>query len=74
MRDVFERFAQYLSKYTYPTLAITVEEMLVAYRGYKCSFIVYIKDKLDRYGIKFWVLTDMPMNDLFITFNHTRVY
>ena len=58
MRSVFDRFAENLSKFTFPTDALTVDEMLLSYRGHKCSFVVYMKDKPDSYGIKFWVLAD----------------
>ena len=58
LREIFDDFAENLSRYSNPSESVTVDEMTVAYRGFKCSFVVYNKDKPNPYGIKLWTLAD----------------
>ena len=58
LRDVFDDFAKNLSLYSNPSGNVTIDEMTVPYRGFKCGFVVYNKDKPNPYGIKLWMLAD----------------
>ena len=40
-----------------PRRDLTVDEILLGFRG-RCSFRMYIKNKLDKYGLKFFALND----------------
>jgi hypothetical protein len=41
-----------------PSGNVTVDEQLVPFRG-RCSFVQYMPNKPSKYGIKFWVLSDV---------------
>ena len=58
IRDVFTTFISMCkSKYTYD-FSLTVDEQLMPLKS-RCSFITFMPNKLDKYGIKFWVLVDV---------------
>ena len=45
LRDVTDDYAKSLSMYSYPSEMLTVDEMTVPYRGYKCGFVVHNKEQ-----------------------------
>ena len=57
IRIVSDRLQKnFVEKYR-PGKYLTVDERMINYRG-RCSFIVYMKDKPDPYGIKIWAICD----------------
>ena len=58
IRDVFTTFISMCkSKYTCD-FSLTVDEQLMPLKS-RCSFITFMPNKPDKYGIKFWVLVDV---------------
>ena len=58
IRDVFTTFISLRkSKYTCD-LSLTVDEQLMPLKS-RCSFIIFMPNKPDKYGIKFWILLDV---------------
>ena len=58
IRDVFSIFTSMCrSKYTCD-FSLTVDEQLMPLKS-RCSFITFMPNKPDKYGIKFWVLVDV---------------
>lgn len=58
IRDVFTTFTSMCkSKYTCD-FSLTVDEQLMPLKS-RCSFITFMPNKPDKYGIKFWVLVDV---------------
>ena len=61
IRQVFEHFAnQCQKKYTCKFL-LTVDEQLMPLKS-RCSFLTFMPNKPDKYGVKFWVLADVETN------------
>ena len=58
IRFIFESFTKQLPRYFVPGENITVDEQLVPFRG-RCSFVQYMRNKPSRYGLKFWMLSDV---------------
>ncbi|GLV46289.1 hypothetical protein CBL_20698, partial [Carabus blaptoides fortunei] len=56
-RSLFDRFGQSCSAHYTPGEYVTIDEMLVAFRG-RCSFRQYIANKPAKYGIKIYALAD----------------
>ena len=57
IREVFDIFIKQLRRYFTPTECLTIDEMLVKFRGNaRCR--VYMKDKPGKYGLLFQVITD----------------
>ena len=58
IRQGFENFTnQCQKKYTH-TFSLTVDEQLMPLKS-RCSFVTFMPNKPDKYGVKFWVLTDV---------------
>ena len=58
IRQVFEHFAnQCQTKYTCK-FSLTVDEQLMPLKS-RCSFVTFMPNKPDKYGVKFWVLADV---------------
>ena len=58
IRYIFDIFTKQLSKYYVPGENLTVDEQLVPFRG-RCCFVQYMPSKPAKYGLKFWVLSDV---------------
>lgn len=59
IREVTDVFSNRCKEKYIPSEQVTVDEMLSAYRG-KCPFRVYIPSKPAKYGIKIWIIADVP--------------
>ncbi|XP_023212527.1 uncharacterized protein LOC111615331 [Centruroides sculpturatus] len=57
IRDLFEMFVENCVKNYSPSKFVTIDEMLVAFRG-KCPFRQYIPSKPSKYGIKIQAMAD----------------
>ena len=57
VREVFDVFNSQLRKYLKPSECLTIDEMLVKFRG-NARFRVHMKDKPGKYGLLFHVVTD----------------
>ncbi|XP_050510423.1 piggyBac transposable element-derived protein 4-like isoform X2 [Diabrotica virgifera virgifera] len=57
IRDIFTKFVQNCQASYYVGESVTIDEMLVAFRG-SCPFRQYIPSKLSKYGIKVYALVD----------------
>ena len=58
IREAFEKFSSlYRSKFVCDYL-LTIDEQLMPCKS-RCSFVTYMPNKPDKYGIKFWVLVDV---------------
>lgn len=57
IKDLFEEFVQRSRKNYIPGEFLTVDEMLVAFRG-RCGFRMYMPNKPAKYGIKLQILAD----------------
>jgi hypothetical protein len=58
IRYIFELFVKQLPKHFVPGENLTVDEQLVPFRG-RCCFVQYMPKKPAKYGLKFWVLSDV---------------
>ncbi|CAF1227272.1 unnamed protein product [Rotaria sordida] len=58
IRYIFELFVKQLPKHFVPCENLTVDEQLVPLRG-RCCLVQYIPNKPAKYGLKFWVLSDV---------------
>jgi hypothetical protein len=56
-REFWTKFITRCKANYFPDVHVTVDEMLVTYRG-RCPFKMYIPSKPGRYGLKIWVLAD----------------
>ena len=58
IRQIFQHFAnQCQKKYTCKFL-LTVDEQLMPLKS-RCSFVTFMPNKPDKYGVKFWVVADV---------------
>ena len=58
IRQIFQHFAnQCQKKYTCKFL-LTVDEQVMPLKS-RCSFVTFMPNKPDKYGVKFWVLADV---------------
>ena len=57
IREVFDIFNKQLRRYLTPTECLTIDEMLVKFRG-NARFRVYMKNTPGKYGLLFRVITD----------------
>ena len=58
IREIFEKFSyNCATKYT-PTFSLTIDEQLMPMKNH-CPFIVYMPNKPDKFGIKFWLLVEV---------------
>ena len=58
IREIFEKFSyNCATKYT-PTFSLTIDEKLMPMKN-RCPFIVYMPNKPDKFGIKFWLLVEV---------------
>ena len=57
IRDLFETFVQNCLRNYSPLEFVTIDEMLVAFRG-RCPFRQYIPNKPEKYGIKIQAMAD----------------
>lgn len=57
IRHIFESFTNNLKRAYNPTEFVTIDEMLVGFRG-RCSWIQYIPSKPAKYGLKLFALCD----------------
>jgi hypothetical protein len=44
---------------------VTIDEMILRYRGSYCSIRQYMPKKPEKWGIKFWVLADLVLKFIF---------
>ena len=58
IREIFEKFSiNCATKYT-PTFSLTIDEQFMPMKNH-CSFIVYMPNKSDKFGKKFWLLVEV---------------
>ena len=58
IREIFEKFSNHcVTKYT-PMFCLIIDEQLMPKKN-RCLFIVYMPNKLDKFGIKFWLLVEV---------------
>lgn len=57
VQGMLRKFDQNLRRYYEPGCLLTVDEMLVEFRG-RAPFRVYMKSKPGRYGLKVWTVVD----------------
>ena len=58
IRQGFENFTNQCQKKYTRTFSLTVDEQLMPLKSC-CSFVTFMSNKPDKYGVKFWVLTDV---------------
>ena len=58
IRQVFEHFANQCQKKHICQFSLTVDEQLMSLKSH-CSFVTFMPNKPDKYGVKFWVLVDV---------------
>ena len=58
IRQVFEHFANHCQKKYTCKFSLTVDEQLMPLKSC-CSFVTFMPNKPDKYGVKFWVLADV---------------
>ena len=58
IRQVFENFTNQCQKKYTRTFSLTVDEQLMPLKS-RCFFMTFMPNKRDKYGEKFWVLTDV---------------
>ena len=58
IRDIFDRFAMNCRKVYTPSFSLTIDEQLLPIKS-RCPFIVYMPNKPDKFGIKFWMLAEV---------------
>ncbi|CAF4217096.1 unnamed protein product, partial [Rotaria sordida] len=58
IRYIFELFVKQLPKHLVPGENLTFDEQLVPFRG-RCCFVQYMPNKPTKYGLKFWILSDV---------------
>lgn len=57
IREVFEEFASNCSSHYIPHYSVCIDEQLMPLKC-RCRFIVYMPNKPDKFGMKFWLLVD----------------
>ncbi|KAB0804107.1 hypothetical protein PPYR_01077 [Photinus pyralis] len=70
IREIFETFIQNCRNCYTPGESLTIDEMLVGFRG-RCSFRVYMKNKPNKYGLKVLCLCDAKTHYLLNAFVYT---
>lgn len=70
IREIFESFIQNCKNCYSPGESLTIDEMLVGFRG-RCSFRVYMKSKPNKYGLKILCLCDAKTHYLLNAFVYT---
>lgn len=70
IREIFETFIQNCKNCYIPGESLTIDEMLVGFRG-RCSFRVYMKSKPNKYGLKIICLCDAKTHYLLNAFVYT---
>ena len=58
IREIFEKFSNNCATKYSPTFSLTVDEQLMPMKN-RCPFIVYMPNKPDIFGIKFWILVEI---------------
>ena len=58
IRHVFQEFSTSCQKNYTCDFSLTVDEQLMPLKS-RCSFITFMPNKPDKYGVKFWVLADV---------------
>lgn len=58
IRDIFDDFVKNCLRNYTPHYSLTVDEQLLPMKN-RCPFIVYIPNKPDKFGIKFWILAEV---------------
>ena len=58
IRQGFENFTNQCQKKYTRTFSLTVDEQLMPLKS-RCSFVTFMPNNPDKYGVKFWVLTDV---------------
>ena len=58
IRDIFDRFAMNCRKMYTPSFSLTIDEQLLHIKS-RCPFVVYMPNKPDKFGIKFWMLAEV---------------
>ena len=63
IRQVFEHFANQCQKKYACKFSLTVDEQLMPLKS-RCSFVTFMPNKPDKYGVKFWVLADVYVSNI----------
>ena len=58
IREVFEEFVNNCTNSYTPNYSLTIDEQLLPMKN-RCPFIVFMPNKPDKFGIKFWVLAEV---------------
>ena len=58
IRQVFEHFANQCQKKYTCKFSLTVDEQLMPLKS-RCSFVTFMPNMPDKYGVKFWILADV---------------
>ena len=58
IRQAFENFTNQCQKKYTCTFSLTMDEQMMPLKS-RCSFVTFMPNKPDKYGGKFWVLTDV---------------
>ena len=58
IREAFEKFSSLCRSKFVCDYSLTIDEQLMPCKS-RCSFVTYMPNKPDKYGIKFWVLVDV---------------
>ena len=58
IRQVFQNFANQCQKKYMCKFSLTVDEQLMPLKS-RCSFVTFMRNKPDKYDVKFWVLSDV---------------
>ena len=58
IREAFKKFSSLCRSKFVCDYSLTIDEQLMPCKS-RCSFVMYMPNKPDKYGIKFWVLVDV---------------
>ena len=58
IRKIIEKFSNNCARKHTPTFSFTIDEQLMPMKNH-CPFIVYMPNKPDKFGIKFWLLVEV---------------
>ena len=58
VRSILESFAENCMKMYTPKFSLTIDEQLLPMKN-RCLFIVYMPNKPEKFGIKFWMLVEV---------------
>ena len=67
IRDVWDRFIENCQASYRPSAELTIDEQLLTSRS-RCSFTQYMPNKPDKFGIKFWMLSEVDSKYIYNCF------